>query len=358
MILLSVLNLCGNRALLALIENKLQTHVYPQISLLSGPMGVGKTTTANYIATQITEDASDVHLFNFGENQNLTEIENAFFKNSPVIPIVLIFDEFQYLTKEQQRVFPTMLDTIPNNVYVIMTTTEKKSILKPIVSRAQVFEFRHLNNNEMNDLLTEYLMTTYNTSCSKDIASILLKRSNGIPRDLIKYIDLLFSSNATDEDMLEILGSITDNKVFFLISALKTDTIGLHALLQEFGSSYDTFMIQEIKDFWTRFLLARLDNTGNIMDNSIVSTLKELYNFSEIILISKTLTNLNQDNFLLEILQLNLHLTNVRDKAVVGKQIAQRTSTSSIVPETHNDSNSSKENRKLSVNSIRNMNLS
>lgn len=315
----------GNNALLFLLEQMIKKKTLPAFSILSGPMGTGKTTVSKILASSITNGNDErIHLFNFGSPQNITEIEQIFFKNAPIEPIVLIFDEFQYLTLEGQKLFPAMLDDIPPNVYIIATTTEKNKILKPIVSRAQIFTFKHLSNSEMENILNDYLRINYNTGCSEEIQNLLVKKSKGIPRDLLNIIDMIFSSDVPEAMITDLLGSVEDNIIMFLFSTLKTRTIEFYNAIKKFDDFGSYHYIKEVKDFWSRFLLCRLNKEDTSLSKIYVEQLDELYNDSDIMYITKVLINTSSDNFLLDILKLNMTLSNNSNTAVVGQQIAFR----------------------------------
>lgn len=349
----SLNQLAGNKALLYLIGQLLRNHNFPQLSLLSGPMGIGKSTTANIIADTLTDnDKSNVHMFNFGDKQNLMEIEQAYFKSAPLQPIALIFDEFHYLDYEQQKLFPALLDTLPRNVYVILTTTEKKKILKPIVSRTQLFEFRYLTNSDMQTLLIQYSNDVYHTSCSTEVQSLLIRKARGIPRDLLNSVDLLLSANVDDDSVADIFGSITDNNIMFFFATLKTASIDFYSAVTKINEGMDHIKLKEIRDFWSRFLLCRLNTEDISLAKIYTEQLIELYTNNEIVNITKALIHTNEEQFLLDMLQLNMILTGTSKSALTGQQIAVVEKKSKQIIQT-----APQQKKTLNASAIRELNL-
>ena len=345
--------LFGNKALLFMLQQMLSNHKYPSLSILAGPMGVGKSTTAKLIASYLAEsDNTRIKFFNFGTSQNLNEIEQAYFKNAPISPIVLIFDEFQYLEYEQQRAFPAMLDNRPTNVYIIITTAEKRKILKPIVSRAQIFEFKPLTSTEMMKLLNEYSAKEFGSYCSKEISNLIIKKSNGIPRDLLNFVDMIFSSGISDDYFFQIFDSVADNQISFLFNTLKVSSIDFAEILQKITADFTIQRLKDIKDFWARYLLCRLNSKDKSLDKTYIKQLNELYTSSDLQKITKTLIDTNEENFLLDMLRLNMILTNTSKQALTGQQkvVKDKKQEVPIMPQ-------SKSDKRLSISGIRELKL-
>ena len=329
----SINELFGNKALLFMIQQLLSNQKYPTLSVLSGPMGVGKSTTAKLVSEHLTDkDTTRIKFFNFGTHQNLNEIEQAYFKNSPLKPIVLIFDEFQYLDYEQQRAFPSMLDNRPQNIYIIITTAEKRKILKPIISRAQVFEFKPLTSSEMEKLLNEYSSEMFHSYCSKEICNLVIKKSNGIPRDMLNLVDMIFSSNLSDDYFFQIFDSVSDNQISFMFSTLKISSIDFVEIIQKITDDFNAQRLKDIKDFWARYLLCRLNSKDKSLDNTYIKQLNELYTNSDLQKITKILIDTNEENFLLDMLKLNLALTNTSKQAITGQQKVRKETKVEDVP--------------------------
>ena len=350
---LSGTGLFGNKALLFMLQQMLSNHKYPSLSILAGPMGVGKSTTAKLIASYLAEsDNTRIKFFNFGTSQNLNEIEQAYFKNAPISPIVLIFDEFQYLEYEQQRAFPAMLDNRPTNVYIIITTAEKRKILKPIVSRAQIFEFKPLTSTEMMKLLNEDSAKEFGSYCSKEVSNLIIKKSNGIPRDLLNFVDTIFSSGISDDYFFQIFDSVADNQISFLFNTLKVSSIDFAEILQKITADFTIQRLKDIKDFWARYLLCRLNSKDKSLDKTYIKQLNELYTSSDLQKITKTLIDTNEENFLLDMLRLNMILTNTSKQALTGQQkvVKDKKQEVPIMPQ-------SKSDKRLSISGIRELKL-
>ena len=113
-----------------------------------GPSGVGKTTVASIIAK-----ATDRHLVKLnGTTASTQDIKDVVAKLGTFIApngILLYLDEIQYFNKKQQQ---TLLEYIENgDITLIASTTENPYfyIYNAILSRSTVFEFKHVESEDV-----------------------------------------------------------------------------------------------------------------------------------------------------------------------------------------------------------------
>lgn len=310
----------GNNVVIYSIKKLLERNTYPAFSIMTGHMGVGKSTVARLVANQLNQGDVPVHTFNFGLEVDMKELEETVFKMNPAEPRAFVFEELHGLDKSQQTALLNMLDTQPSNVYIICTTTEKFKILNTIRSRATVWEFKLLGQRQLAQLLDDYLAGIGVTNLSKVAKEALLHSASGVPRDLLKNTDLAISGEFSGEQLNSLLGRVSEDLMFSLFCALKTQSI-------EFATSVGTLVEQssesklpQLRDFWTRYLLESrgIDNPTIARDK--LKQLNELFTYDEAIKVGRTLVHANQDTLILELTLLNMELTRTSEGYQVGQQ--------------------------------------
>lgn len=325
-----ITKLFGNNALRATINQLLVKKEFPKFTILCGPMGVGKSTMAHIIAQSITKQNTDkqssIHIVNCAAKPDISDMESNYLRFSPAEPIVLIFEEFHGLLKDsnEQTILLNILDKIPSNVYLVATTTELHKIQRPIVSRSIKFEFKLLSIKEMNYMLNSYL-TEQNISLSNDIKSALVHTSKGVPRDLLKTVDLIIKGELSNEQIMGLVEYVSDNSLFTIFSSLKTESVSFSLAITDLMLSMPSNQLQSMRDFWSRFLLIRKGSTEITIDKTIFKLLNELYDNKEIMLITEVLLNTDANRLVLDLLHLNMKLTSTSNKQMVGVQKVEQT---------------------------------
>lgn len=157
-----------------------------------GPPGTGKTTMANIIAkkanmslyklngtTASTDDIKKI----------IAEVNGLFNTNG----ILLYLDEIQYLNKKQQQ---SLLEFVENgDITLIASTTENPYfyIYPALLSRCTVFEFKAINNSEVEKGLLR-AAKKLDVSLEKEALSLLAISCNGDMRKALNNLEFLANS--------------------------------------------------------------------------------------------------------------------------------------------------------------------
>ena len=320
-----IVNLYGNTALRTTINQLLIKNEYPKFTILCGPMGVGKSTmamiAAKHITSKNTEQSTSIHTINCATNRNIAELESNFFRFSTLEPIVFIFEEVHGLSKDnnEQTMLLNILDNLPDNIYIIATTTELFKIQRPIVSRSIKFEFKLLTTKEMNQLIESYIKGK-NISFSSDVISALVHTAKGIPRDLLKTVDLIIKGELSNEQIFNLVEYVSDNSLFAIFSSLKSEAVSFSLVITDLMLTIPNNQVQSMRDFWSRFILISKGSTEITIDKNIFNSLNNFYNNKEVTMITEMLLNTNESRLILDLLYLNMKLTNTSNKDMVGVQ--------------------------------------
>ena len=138
----------------AVLRNMIDSGHIPSF-ILWGPPGVGKTTLAQIIANKLETPFYTLSAIASGVKDVRNVIErakNGRFFNSPS-PILFI-DEIHRFSKSQQD---SLLGAVEKGIVTLIgATTENPSfeVIKPLLSRCQVYVLKSLNKEELLKLLT------------------------------------------------------------------------------------------------------------------------------------------------------------------------------------------------------------
>ena len=173
--------------------------------ILWGPPGVGKTTLAKIIAAQIqvpfytlsavTSGVKDVREL---LERCTNDARSVFSAGRPVLCI----DEIHRFNKSHQD---SLLAAVENGtVTLIGATTENPSfeVIRPLLSRAQVYVLKPLGNDDLLDLLNRAItrdaqLKSHNVKVEETEA--LLRFSGGDARKLLNILDLMVQALKPDE---------------------------------------------------------------------------------------------------------------------------------------------------------------
>ncbi len=310
----------GNNVVIYSIKKLLEKKTYPAFSIMSGHMGVGKSSVARLVANQLNEAETPVHVFNFGLKVDMKELEDQVFKMNPAEPRAFVFEELHGLDKAQQTALLTMLDSQPSNVYIICTTTEIYKILKTIRSRATKWDFKLLGQRQLAQLLDDYLDSLGVDNLSKAAKEALLHSANGVPRDLLKNTDLAIAGEFNGDQLNELLGRVSEDLMFSLFCALKSQSVDFSATVTTLVEQSSESKLPQLRDFWTRYLLEcrGLDNPTIARDK--IKQLQELYSPEDAMKVGKALVRATPDTLILELALLNMELTRTSTGYQVGQQ--------------------------------------
>ncbi len=168
--------------------------------ILWGPPGVGKTTLAKIVATQLERPLFTLSAVTSGVKEVREVIENAkrqrFFDARPPF---LFIDEIHRFNKSQQD---SLLGAVEQGIVTLIgATTENPSfeVISPLLSRCQVYTLRPMEEDELQILLDRALTTDSELKERKievKETAALFRLSGGDARKLLNILDIVVG--ATD----------------------------------------------------------------------------------------------------------------------------------------------------------------
>ena len=166
--------------------------------ILWGPPGVGKTTLAQIVARKLDVPFYTLSAVTSGVKDVRDVIQkasqNRFFNTSSPI---LFIDEIHRFSKSQQD---SLLGAVEKGVVTLIgATTENPSfeVIRPLLSRCQLYVLKSLDKSDLEDLLQRALTTDVELK-KKDVvveqSEALMRYSGGDARKLLNILELVVES--------------------------------------------------------------------------------------------------------------------------------------------------------------------
>jgi putative ATPase len=176
------------------LSNALRTKHLPSI-ILWGPPGVGKTTLANLLATELKRPFYVLSAISSGVKdvrETIEKAKNARFFNQPS-PILFI-DEIHRFSKSQQD---SLLGAVEQGIVTLIgATTENPSfeVIGALLSRCQVYVLEPLAKEEMMELVQyaikhDEILKTREINIAEETA--MLRYAGGDARKLLNILELM-----------------------------------------------------------------------------------------------------------------------------------------------------------------------
>ena len=314
------------------IELNQTSHAY----LFTGPRGVGKTTMARVLAKAVNcvnvpncclqpigerkfcdnclsiNSGSMIDLIEIdaASNRSIDDIrdikEKSLFAPNIGTKKVYIIDEAHGLTGPAQQAFLKLLEEPPENVIIILATTEISSIPQTIISRCQRFDFNRISLNQMSSHL-KLISDSEQINISLDACKAIALNSSGSLRDaenILQQISTLKNKSVEDEDIFEFLGLTRINTGIELLTKIlnKESSRVLEIVNEESISGADPLHLKNqvlkclrgtiyIKNGLTNLLEESESTINSLTEISKKFSVEQLNNVSKILVNSKIEAN-------------------------------------------------------------------
>tara|TARA_Y100000817_G_scaffold282474_1_gene247769 strand:- start:53 stop:1405 length:1353 start_codon:yes stop_codon:yes gene_type:complete len=219
---------------------------------------------------------------------------------------VYIVDEAHGLTGPAQQAFLKLLEEPPENVIIILATTEISSIPQTIISRCQRFDFNRINLNQMSSHL-KLISDSEKISISLEACKAIALNSSGSLRDaenILQQISTLKNKLVEDEDIFEFLGLTRINTGIEILAKIlnKESNKVLEIVNKESTSGTDPLHLKNqvlkclraaiyIKNGLTNLLEEPEDTIRSLTNISNNFTVEQLNKLSKVLVNSKIESN-------------------------------------------------------------------
>ncbi|MCD4848595.1 MAG: DNA polymerase III subunit gamma/tau [Candidatus Aegiribacteria sp.] len=217
------------------LRNAIETDRIGHAYLMTGPRGVGKTTTARILAKALNcengptptpcQECDSCRQIAAGNHMDVLEIDGA--SNRGIDQIrdlrekaryatvsgrykIYIIDEVHMLTNEAFNALLKILEEPPDSVVFIFATTRPRKVPDTILSRCQRFDFRRISVTDMSEYL-RMEASKEGISLDSTALSLVCRSSGGSMRDALSLMDQLVSYSGTEirgEEVVKLLGIV------------------------------------------------------------------------------------------------------------------------------------------------------
>ena len=295
-------DLVGQKHVSQTLINAFKKDRVAQAYALTGPRGVGKTTTARIIAKALNckslqnfdpcNGCSNCKEISDGRNIDVIEIDGASNRGIEEIrtlreqikypPMsssykVYIIDEVHMLTTQAFNALLRTLEEPPSHGKFILATTDAHKIPSTIISRCQRFDFRRISNNDIKDRLSMILDDEKIVSDSETLNAISMK-ADGSMRDALSLLDQVIAyagENISIDSVSIILGVIPIELYFSYSDAIlykdNKSMIDILAKLKKSGYPLDDIIFGLNNHFRNLLISSAIskDSNSNININDV-----------------------------------------------------------------------------------------
>jgi DNA polymerase III gamma/tau subunit len=200
----------GNEATKSSLTNCLAKSGIPTTFLFTGPSGTGKTTLGRIIGSTLEIDPINVHIYNAASTRGIDTIREAIetAKQDPMFggkKRIFIFEECHGLTGTALEALLDFTEHPPENVFIVLTTTEPSSLKPTIKRRCHQYEVKPLTDTSLTNLLTK-IAEKERITIDPVIMERIIQVSNGSAGQALKIMDQI--TGLVTKHALEIITDI------------------------------------------------------------------------------------------------------------------------------------------------------
>lgn len=281
----------GQKPARLVLKQMLKQGRCPQVALLEGIRGSGKTTAARllsaalYCPQAVSGEAcgtcSSCSLALKGMHPNIEELDSTLVRLEDIERIlsswdsdkkVVLFDEVDGLSKDCFGALLKTLEEPKDNQYIFMTTTEGNLIPETVKSRCLSFLFTKLT---ISDIIkrVEVVLEREQIKLNSVIKNLIADRADGSLRDALMYVEQARVLGIETEDHFRLVFSDRDFAPGIVVSLLEGEVPTAIGSTKEALDFYGTpaKVVNLLTKFFNDLTILHADGILNINGQSLVA---------------------------------------------------------------------------------------
>lgn len=266
------------------LEHAIDNNQLAQALLFCGPRGVGKTTCARILARKINEKdgstsedgfAYNIYELDAASNNSVDDIRELIdqVRFAPQVGKykVYIIDEVHMLSNQAFNAFLKTLEEPPAHAIFILATTEKHKIIPTILSRCQIYDFKRITIENIQEHLRK-IADKEGIQYEDDALYLIAQKADGALRDALSIFDRLatFSQkNITLTKAAEVLNILDYDQYLNIADLAKANDISgiLSAFNEIIKKGFDAHIfIGGLGNHFRDLMMAQNPTTLNLIE--------------------------------------------------------------------------------------------
>ena len=293
-------DIIGQEHVTTTLKNQIANDRIAHAYLLCGTRGTGKTSTAKVMAKALNclnpkdgnpcNECEMCKKISQGLAIDVTELDAA--SNNGIDKIrdiiddtkyppqegkykIYIMDEVHMLSMVAVNAFLKTLEEPPQNVILILATTDPQRLPITILSRCQRFDFKRISIKDLTERLRT-IVTAQGVLADDKSLDLIARVSDGAARDALSILDQAISmgdGSVNYDNLVEMLGLVTNEYLFDITSAIIEKNVEKAMVVIEkvvFAGKDMYLFIKDLIEHYRNLLMLKVtSNPQEVLDMSL-----------------------------------------------------------------------------------------
>lgn len=208
-------DILGQDETVNILDTMLNDGNLPHALLFSGPSGVGKTTTARILKSELGCSDGDYTEINIADFRGIDTVRNIR-RDMEYLPLsgscrIWVLDEIHAATKDFQNGLLKPLEDTPEHVYFVLCTTEPRKLIPTILTRCTELRFRPVDSDKVEKLVNE-VAKREQLEIFDSVVSKIVQAADGSARKALVILQAVVGWD-TEEAQLEAVSKSDTQKL-------------------------------------------------------------------------------------------------------------------------------------------------